>query len=111
MHRPLSLIRIIVEVIDRTRSTPAVYRVVECYYFGTREAQAQPRLERDGSRRKFEEGKRGLPWEEARGQRKCIATAAARRTRLERFLVHIEYAPSWEMLWETSYKRGSFVEL
>lgn len=58
---PLFLIQVIVQVIDRTRSTPTTYSVVECYYLGNREAQAQLRatetgneesclLERDGVR-------------------------------------------------------------
>lgn len=60
--------------------------------------------ERDSARRKLGEWERWPPWEEPRGQRKCIATAAVQRTRWEKlFSVRVEYPPTWEILWEISW--------
>lgn len=95
----LSLIRIIYEGIDRTRSTPAAHRVIECYCLGTREAQAQPYVWVREGRRKLWEWKRRDSWEGARGQRKCIASTAVRCTRWEKWIsMSDEYALSWEIL-------------
>lgn len=104
--RPLSLVQIIVQVIDRTRSTPAAYRVVECYYLGTREAQAQHVCEREGGMEESGESE----GEVLRGRRQGVSESALPRPPphpMGNVVLDAEYAATWEILWEIirfSYK-------
>ncbi|CAH2107537.1 unnamed protein product [Euphydryas editha] len=68
-------ILLIVQVIDRTRSTPTTYSVVECYYLGNREAQAQPRA----TKRRNKESSR-CERDGIRGRRQGVSESALPRT-------------------------------
>lgn len=72
---PLFLIQVIVQVIDRTRSTPTTYSVVECYYLGNREAQAQPRATEMRNKESSRCERDGI-----RGRRQGVSESALPRT-------------------------------